>query len=129
MAGRCGTVPPGAATPVSGQAGGGAVEVVVVGLTFLAASGLGEEEQALRRRPVTPVVTSTPQASGCCTLARLVSDLGIAGRRSYGGGARKWWHTRVAGRPDDGEPGGARAGAGQAEGVPAAVPAAAEAPV
>src|SRR3984957_19824636 len=111
MAGRCGTAPPGAGCPVRGQAGGGAGGVVVVGLTFLgAASGVGEDEQALRRSPVSPAVASTPQASGCRTLARSVSVLAIAGRRSYGGGTPKWWHAAVP-RPDD-KGGGPSVGSG-----------------
>src|ERR1700722_20645802 len=94
MAGRDGTTPPGAGCPVSGHAGGGAVDVVGVGFGFLAAaSWVGEDEQALRSSPVSPAVASKPQASGCRTLARSVSVLAIAGRRSYGGGTPKWWHA------------------------------------
>src|ERR1700735_497627 len=102
MAGRCGTAPPGAGCPVRGHAGGGAVDVVVVGLTFLgAASFVGEDEQALRRSPVSPAVASTPQANGCRSLARSVSVLAIAGRRSYGGRTPKWCHA-AGPRPDRG---------------------------
>ena len=104
----------------------GAVRGRLVGLACWPPRGAGEEEQALRRRPARPVVTSTPQASGCRTVERLVSDLGIAGRRSYGGGARKWWHTRVgAGRRgrrpggygSGGRGAGGRAGCGRGAGV------------
>src|SRR3984957_7923160 len=104
MAGRCGTAPPGAGCPVRGQAGGGAGGVVVVGLTFFgAASCVGEDEQALRRSPVSPAVASTPQANGCRSLARSVSVLAIAGRRSYGGQAQKWCHP-TSRRPRDRSP-------------------------
>src|ERR1700722_17738022 len=95
MAGRCGTAPPGAGSPVRGQAAGGAVVVVVVGFTLAAAWWWGgSDEQALRSSPVSPAVASTPQASGRRALERSVSELAIAGHRSYGGGAREWWHPR-----------------------------------
>src|SRR3984957_392363 len=104
MAGRDGTTPPGAGCPVSGHAGGGAVDVVVVGVGFLAAaSWVGEDEQALRSSPVSPAVASTPQANGCRTLARSVRVLAIAGRRSYGGQAQKWCHP-TSRRPRDRSP-------------------------
>src|SRR3984957_12229362 len=104
MAGRGGTTPPGAGCPVKGQGGGGAGEGVGVGLGFLAAaSWVGEDEQALRSSPVSPAVASTPQASGCRTLARSLSVLAIAGRRSYGGRAQKWCHP-TSRRPRDRSP-------------------------
>src|ERR1700722_16026053 len=100
MAGRDGTTPPGAGCPVRGHAGGGAVDVVVVGLGFLAAAScVGADEQALRSSPGSPAVASTPQANGWRTLARSVSVLAIAGRRSYGGQASKWCHPTLR-RPE-----------------------------
>jgi hypothetical protein len=79
MAGRCGTAPVGAGTPVSGQAGAGAVVVVVVFFGLATASRAGEDEQALRSSPVSPAAASAPQACGRRTLKRVVSDLAIAG--------------------------------------------------
>ena len=57
-----------------------------------AASWAGEDEQALRSSPVSPAAASTPQASGCRTLERSVSDLGhrwasiVRGPRPESGG-------------------------------------------
>src|ERR1700733_11554800 len=70
MAGRCGTLPLGAGSPVRGQAGPGAVDVVVVAFALATGSRGGEEEQALRSSPVSPAVASTPQASGRRALER-----------------------------------------------------------
>src|ERR1700677_4339144 len=96
MAGRCGTVPPGAGSPVKGQVGGGAVVVVVVGFAFTAALWAGADEQALTSSPASPAAASRLQARGCRNLLRRVSDFAIAGRRSYESYPCEWWDARSA---------------------------------
>jgi hypothetical protein len=82
MAGRCGTVPLGAGSPVRGQVGWGAVVVVVVGFAFTAALSAGADEQALTSSPASPAAASTLQARGCRNVERSLPDFAIAERRS-----------------------------------------------
>ena len=64
-------VPPGAGSPVSGQAGGGAVEVVVVGFGLGGAASLcAGEEHALSNSPARAIAPNTPQTSGRRARAR-----------------------------------------------------------
>src|ERR1700683_4040595 len=93
MAGRCGTVPFGAGSPVTGQVGCTAVVGVVGGLAFPAALWTGEDEQALTSNPASPAAASTLQARGCRNVERSLPDFAIAERRSYEGQPREWWHA------------------------------------
>src|SRR5580704_12332930 len=119
MAGRFGTAPPGAGSPVRGQAGAGAVDVVARGVTLAAALWAGEEEQALNSNAVIPTTASAPQARRCRTPKR--SIFAIAGRDRTGTGPKSGVMPSAA------QP--LALGIRQAEGVPAAVPALAAPPV